>query len=215
MTMFPGGDSVFLIDGPVGQIEAVTSVPKAGDATDVAVICHPHSQMGGSLHNKVVHTIARAHRDFQHLAVRFNFRGVGKSAGDYASGIGEVDDLDYVVDWSRKRCPIGRLFLAGFSFGAFVAAKATQSLVANGNEPHHLLLIAPPVHHFEFLSLTEFPCPVTVVMGEQDEVVPPAEVYAWFDAVTTSKRLVRIPEAGHFFHGLLHEVKQAVEQDIA
>lgn len=214
MTLIPGGETSIIIDGAVGSIEIVSMMPKSGLATDVVVICHPHSQMGGSLHNKVVHTIARAHRDAAHLAIRFNFRGVGKSAGEYDGGMGEGDDLGAVVRWARQEHPQGRLFLAGFSFGAFVLARSLASLQKAGHEVHHILLVAPPVHHFEFQSLTDFAAPLTVVMGECDEVVPPDDVFRWFDTVISAKRLVRIPGAGHFFHGMLQDVKSAVENDI-
>lgn len=214
MTLHPGGEIPQLIDGPTGQIETIRMLPKAESATDLAVVCHPHSLMGGSMQNKVVHTVARAHRDASHLAVRFNFRGVGKSEGQYADGIGECDDLLSVLDWSRTQCPQGRLFLAGFSFGSFVAARTAQFLAPRGHILHHLLLIAPPVHHYEFQTLAHFPCPVTVIMGENDEVVPADEVYRWFDTITSKKRIVRIPGASHFFHGMLHEVKAGLEPDI-
>lgn len=214
MGVIPAGETEWLIDGPAGKIEVITMQPKTGEANDLAIICHPHSQMGGSMHNKVVHTVARTHRDAGHLSVRFNFRSVGKSSGDFDEGRGESDDLLSVLRWGREQCPQGRLFLAGFSFGSFVLARSAEVIANAGIDIAHLLLIAPPVHHFEFNQITSFPAPLTVIMGEADEVVPPDDVYAWFETVTTKKQLIKVPEAGHFFHGRLNELKQWVHNDI-
>ena len=92
----------------------------------VAIVCHPHSLMGGSMNNKVVHTVARTHRDRGHPVVRFNFRGVGESEGEYDAGIGEGDDLLAVMAWIKHCFPAAQIWLAGFSFGSFVAANATR-----------------------------------------------------------------------------------------
>lgn len=213
MVGVPVGESTGMIDGPVGNIEVVTMAPKTGDVSDLAIICHPHSQMGGSLQNKVVHTLARAHRDAGHFAVRFNFRGVGKSAGVFDDGVGECDDLAAVVQWARNVCPQGRLYLAGFSFGAYVVARSAATLATAGVAIHHVLLVAPP-QRFGFHAFTAFPCPLTVIMGEADEVVEPEDVYHWFESVSTEKKLVKVPAAGHFFHGLLGELKAIAESDI-
>lgn len=213
MVGIPAGESTVLIDGPAGTIEIAAMAPKTGEVSDLAIICHPHSQMGGSLQNKVVHTLARAHRDAGHLAIRFNFRSVGKSKGVFDDGVGESDDLAAVVSWARGVCPQGRLYLAGFSFGAYVLARSLATLSASGVAIHHATLVAPP-QRFGFDALTTFPCPLTVIMGEEDEVVDPEEVYRWFDSVTTEKRLVKVPAAGHFFHGLLGELKGIAENDI-
>jgi alpha/beta superfamily hydrolase len=214
MSIIPGGESTLLIDGPAGPIELVAMAPRSGTPSGVVIVCHPHSQMGGSLHNKVVHTIARAHRDAGHLAVRFNFRSVGKSAGEFDSGVGESEDLLAVLQWARQQCADGPLYLAGFSVGAYVVARTMGEVHARDHDIHHALLVAPPVHHFEFRTLGAFPCPVTIIMGEEDEVVPPVDVYQWVDTVVTPKALVRVPAAGHFFHGLLGQVKAIVESDI-
>lgn len=214
MHVIPNGESIHLIDGPAGPIEVALMMPKAGEPKGLAIVCHPHSQMGGSLHNKVVHTVARTHRDVGHVAVRFNFRGVGRSAGEFDAGVGETEDLLAVLRWARQLWPAGPLYLAGFSFGAYVLARALSSIGAEGFFITHALLVAPPVHHFEFQTLHTFPCPLTIIMGEEDEVVPPSDVYDWVETVAGSKSLVRVPNAGHFFHGLLGQIKASVEADI-
>lgn len=218
MNTISGGESTLLIDGPAGPLELAIMAPKPLEAQPhpggLAIVCHPHSQMGGSLQNKVVHTVARAHRDAGHLAVRFNFRSVGRSAGQFDGGVGESDDLLAVLRWARQQCPGGPLYLAGFSFGAYVLARTLAKIAAEGFTIHHALLVAPPVHHFEFQALKAFPCPVTIIMGEEDEVVPATEVYQWVEGIVTSKRLERVAQGGHFFHGLLGQVKAIVESDI-
>lgn len=214
MNAIPGGDSTLLVDGPAGSLELAIMAPKSGEWRGLAIVCHPHSQMGGSLQNKVVHTVARAHRDAGHLAVRFNFRSVGKSGGEFDAGVGECDDLLAVLRWARLQCSTGPLYLAGFSFGAYVLARSLARIVAEGYLIRHALLVAPPVHHFEFQALKAFPCPLTVIMGEEDEVVPAEDVYRWVSGIETTHKLVRVPEAGHFFHGLLGQIKTIVESDI-
>jgi hypothetical protein len=214
----------FTIAGPAGSIEVVTMTPRASGAMSdaghtgmyraLSVICHPHPLMGGTMHNKVVHTLARTHRDTGDLAVRFNFRGVGASTGQHDEGRGECDDLQAVVRWALSGHPGLPWYLAGFSFGSWVAARNIEALVDQGASPRGLLLVAPPVHHFGFDSLTAFPVPVTIIMGEEDEVVPPADVYAWADRITTPCTLLRMSGAGHFFHGRLSDLKALVESCI-
>src|SRR5438552_13678872 len=115
--VFPGNASPF-IPGPAGALEAKTTRP-AGEAKGTAVVCHPHPLYGGTMENKVVHTLARSFDDLALQTVRFNFRGVGASAGVFAQGIGETGDVLAVLNWVRARVP-GNLWLAGFSFGAYM-----------------------------------------------------------------------------------------------
>lgn len=216
----------FSIPGPAGSLEllsmsprAVPSGSKAGDVPApamagstraLAVTCHPHPLMGGTMHNKVVHTLARAHRDAGDLAIRFNFRGVGASTGRHDDGRGECDDLLAVVRWAVSGNPGLPWYLGGFSFGSWVAARTVHTLVDEGCMPRGLLLVAPPVHHFGFDALTAFPVPVTIIMGDADEVVPPADVFDWAARITTPCTLLRMADAGHFFHGRLAELKTLV-----
>jgi alpha/beta superfamily hydrolase len=214
-----------IIPGPAGGIEVVTMLPRPQHDADgsapgglsargLAVICHPHPLMGGTLHNKVVHTLARTHRDLGDIAVRFNFRGTGHSGGCHDQGNGECDDLLATARWANERYPGLPLYLAGFSFGSWVCARSVQRLVEDGMSLQHLLLVAPPVHHFGFETLTTFPVPVTIIMGEEDEVVPPEDVYAWVERITTPCKLLRMPGAGHFFHGRLNDLKALVESSV-
>ena len=126
------------IPGPTGSLEVLIEAPERPQGP-VCVICHPHPQYGGTLDNKVVYTLARAANDLDAIAVRFNFRGVGRSGGQFGQGVGEVDDLLAVVAWARSEYPDKPLHLAGFSFGSGVALRGHVAVDAAS-----LLLVAPP-----------------------------------------------------------------------
>lgn len=195
------------IPGPAGNLEAIwwPSTVKTGQ---VAVICHPHPLYGGTMENKVVTTLARAWRDAGFSVLRFNFRGTGASSGSHDGGRGEIDDLLAVLAWVQETQQPHRTDLAGFSFGAWVAA-ATVSRLPPGQIPERLVLVAPPVHYEGFDNLA--PPPETLVLqGEDDDVVVPEDVYAWVASRPDVPELLRFPGAGHFFHGRLTELKEAV-----
>ena len=174
----------------------------------IAIVCHPHPQFGGTMDNKVVTTLIRAARDAGAAALRFNFRGVGESQGAYSDGIGEVEDLIAVHRWLSKKYPNTPLWLAGFSFGSFVAARGAEVLAANGEAPAALFLVAPPVHHYGFETIENVGCPVTVVQGEDDEVVPADKVFRWAESTALAPDLIRFPDSGHFFHGQLVNLRE-------
>ena len=132
----------FLIQGPTGVLEALLVQPDSYVAGNpVSVVCHPHPLHGGTMANKVVHIIADAFNKLGITTLRFNFRGVGHSAGRYDNGEGEVDDLVAVTDWLKERYPEAPIWLAGFSFGSYVAALAHEKV-----SPTKLLLVAPAVN---------------------------------------------------------------------
>ena len=131
-----------LIPGPAGNLELVLETPDGWDASQpVTICCHPHPLHGGSLQNKVVHILAKSFLHLGAQVVRFNFRGVGQSEGEFADGLGEQDDLLAVVQWCRQNWPDATLWLAGFSFGAFVAIMAHEKIA-----PQRLVLVAPPTN---------------------------------------------------------------------
>ena len=197
------------MDGPVGLLEARVEPARGVDVGAAMVICHPHPLHGGTLDNKVVHTLARAARDAGLRAIRFNFRGVGASAGVHDDGRGEVDDLLAIVDACRLQSPGRELVLAGFSFGAWVAAAGALRLAGVGVPPVALLLVAPPVQYPGFELLDHFPVPVCVVQGDDDDVVDPDDVAAWCGSRHPSIACTRMP-TGHFFHGALPALKDDV-----
>jgi hypothetical protein len=193
------------IEGPAGVLEAALDA-SAPSAVATAVICHPHPLQLGTMSNKVVTTLARAFVRLGADAVRFNFRGVGSSAGRHAEGIGERDDALAVVAWCRVRWPGRPLYLGGFSFGAAIAA-AIAARVA----PAGLVTVAPPVERLaaDFVAPA---CPWLLIHGDADDVVPPGPVLEWCATLPAPPKIVLLPGAGHFFHGRLVEVTEAVTQ---
>jgi alpha/beta superfamily hydrolase len=194
------------IDGPAGEIEARIEDP-ATDARPAAVgvVCHPHPLYGGTMQNKVVHTLARAMQELGVPTVRFNFRGVGASAGGYDGGAGELEDALAVCQWSRRQWNCDALWLAGFSFGAAVALQAA-SLV----RPVALVTVAPPVGRLIVAPISPPGCPWLVVQGNRDELVDFATVKAWASGQPQPPELMVLDDAEHFFHGRLGELREGV-----
>ncbi len=198
----PVRDEKVKVPGPEGDLEGVLSIPEEDEGAHIAVICHPHPLHGGTLSNKVVHTAARACCDLGAPSLRFNFRGVGDSAGAWDGGDGETDDALAACRWLGERFPGRRLWLGGFSFGAYVAMRA-----AAGIRPESIVTIAPPVNHFDFSALSAPMASWLLVHGDEDEVVPWESVRHWLDGVTVQPRVRLLKEAGHFFHGRLAELR--------
>jgi len=196
----------FSIPGPAGVLEALLESPDRPEFERVAVICHPHPLHQGSMLNKVVHTVSRAMLDLGVPALRFNFRGVGASDGQYAEGLGETDDTVAVCGWMRARYKGAGLLLAGFSFGAMVACRAALTA-----RPAHLITIAPPVARARKLLEGQRPdVPWLIVQGEADGVVPSQEVAAWAEELGPGPELVVLPGVDHFFHGNLTLLRQTL-----
>ena len=197
---------VLSIAGPVGPLEARLEFPEIAATPAVfGVACHPHPLYGGTMDNKVTHVIARAMVECGAPTYRFNFRGVGASAGTFDNGRGETDDLAAVVAEGRRRFPGAALWLGGFSFGAFVALRAAASL-----SPAKVVAVAPPVARFELGSVANPECDWMLAQGDVDDVVPPDAVLAWAAEQPRQPRLHVRQGAGHFFHGKLHELKPLV-----
>ena len=190
-----------LIAGPAGRIECAIDVP-ADRPRGLALIAHPHPLYGGTLDNKVVQTLARALLEQGYLALRPNFRGVGASEGSHDEGRGEPDDLAAVLAWGRREFGELPLVLAGFSFGGFVQACVAKRLHP---QPHQLVLIAPAAGRYD---VPHVPHNTLVVHGEHDDVIPLADVMEW--ARPQHLPITVLPEAGHFFHGRLNQLKQIV-----
>jgi alpha/beta superfamily hydrolase len=192
----------FSITGPAGHIEGLVHLPHDVPRA-IAVVAHPLPTMGGTMENKVAVTLAKTFAELGCVAVRFNFRGVGASEGEFTGGDGEEQDLIAIVRYAREQ--FGEelpLLLTGFSFGGYVAARAANLL-----HPQHLVLAAPAVGRFAMPAVS----PDTLIIhGEHDEVVPLADAFEW--ARPQHLPVVVLPEAGHFFHGRLTQLRSIIKR---
>jgi alpha/beta superfamily hydrolase len=175
-----------------------------GAARAVAVVCHPHPQQLGTMHNKVVTTLARTFVSFGAAAVRFNFRGVGASAGGYDGGNGERDDASAAVRFGRAQWPGVPLYLAGFSFGAGIAFA-----IAAEADPAALVTVAPSLARLPANFMLPH-CPWLLVHGDADDVVPSRPVAEWASGVSAPPRIVLLEGVDHFFHGKLQVLAETV-----
>ncbi|HEY0766652.1 MAG TPA: alpha/beta fold hydrolase [Steroidobacteraceae bacterium] len=202
------------LSGPAGALQALIETPVIEGrgpepVTAFAVVCHPHPLYGGTMDNKVVYTVARALEELGAPAIRFNFRGVGTSAGSYDDGRGETADALAVIAYGRRCWPHAALWLAGFSFGGAVAVRA-----AGEAAPERLIAVAPGI---TLIPVTDAApaCPWLIVQGDADEVVPPQTVRAWAEPLSPAAELRMLPGAGHFFHGRLNELRDVVLEFMA
>ena len=196
-----------VIPGPAGAIEAALHEREGREHRLAAVVCHPHPSYGGTLHNKVVHRLASVLHELGAEVLRFNFRGVGKSEGVHDEGRGELEDARAALEWTRGRYPGARLWLGGFSFGSWIAAR----LAAEAAGIEQLILVAPPVKRSEFDVLRTSAVPKLVLQGLADTTCPPADLQAQFPTWAEPKRLILIPDASHFFDRQLGALATAVQ----
>ena len=198
------------IEGPAGPLEALLQEREGIEPLITAVVCHPHPLYGGTMHNKVVHRVASVLHGFGVSVLRFNFRGTGKSAGAHDRGAGELDDANAALDWMRARHPHARPWLAGFSFGSWIAAR----LAAQSPQVERLILIAPPIRTSSFSDLHDCTTPKLVIQGTADDICPPELLHQEFPRWADPKKLVLVPDATHFFDRKLGEMAEALEAAI-
>ncbi|MDO9010474.1 MAG: alpha/beta fold hydrolase [Gallionella sp.] len=201
--------SKITLAGPVGMLEAMLHLPDS-EPRAIAVVAHPLPTMGGTMDNKIVTTLAKTFAELGFATLRFNFRGVGGSDGVFDNGNGEVEDALAVVQHAREAFGHLPLVLAGFSFGAYVQARVAQHLHPKA---HKLVLVAPAVGRFApsaglRTGMPHVPHTTLLIHGEQDEIIPLADAFDW--ARPQHLPVVVLPEAGHFFHGRLQQLKQIV-----
>ncbi|MDH3429274.1 MAG: alpha/beta fold hydrolase [Gammaproteobacteria bacterium] len=193
------------LPGPAGSLEAILDMPPDAEApVGAAVVCHPHPQHGGTMHNKVAHTLARAFARSGFATLRFNFRGTEGSDGKFDNGIGEFDDALAAVDWMRERYADLPLWLSGFSFGAAIAVRAAVATDVSG-----LISVAPAIYRFAGALDGQPRCPWLVLQGDEDELVSIEETIAWFNSLEPGPELLVLPGAEHFFHGRLSDLRDA------
>lgn len=194
-----------MLTGPAGAIECALDAP-SNAPHGVAIICHPHPVHGGTMDNKVVQTLARAFLQLGWRTVRFNFRGAGASEGHWDEGRGEIDDALAVI--ADQQDPAQPFMLAGFSFGAFVAATAAARLPEH-ERPVRMVLVGPSTQKQQ---MPVVPADTVVIHGEADEVVPLAATFDWARPQTLP--VIVLPGVGHFFHGQLSLLKNLVVQQL-
>ena len=187
------------IAGPAGALEVALNVPE-GPVRGIALVAHPHPLQGGTLDNKVVQTLAKTFAALGYTAARFNFRGVGKSEGQFDDGIGETDDA--LAALAAAKLEFGELpvVLAGFSFGSYVQTRVAHAIAAE-----RLVLIGPAVKRFPIEAV---PPDTIVIHGEEDDVVALADVLAW--ARPQQLPIIVFPGCGHFFHGRLPQLQRVI-----
>jgi uncharacterized protein len=200
-----------MIAGPAGDLQALIETPQdargeaAAPVRAFAVVCHPHPLYGGTMDNKVVYTLARAFQQCGAPAIRFNYRGVGTSAGSYDEGRGETADTLAVIQYGRKRWPQAALWLGGFSFGGAVAVRAAAQCA-----PQRVVLVAPAVGRVDISVATPPAAPWLIVQGDADDLVPADQVLEWAASLHPPPQVTLLPGAGHFFHGRINELRAAV-----
>jgi len=190
----------FSTAGKVGLLEGVAHIP-SGEVRSIALVCHPLPTMGGTMDNKVAVTLAKTFCELGCVSLRFNFRGVGASEGEFTGGDGELEDALAVAEFAREQFGDLPLILSGFSFGGYVAARAAEKL-----NPRHLILAAPAVGRFEMPLVPRY---TLVIHGENDQVVPLAGVLDW--ARPQHLPIIVLPAAEHFFHGLLTQLRDIIK----
>jgi len=208
----PRASSTILFDGPAGPIETIVDEPTS--LRGLALVCHPHPLLGGANNNKVVYTLAHCLRDLGHLALRPNFRGVGKSAGDHDHGQGETDDMLALLDHAAQRWGSGAplpVVLAGFSFGAFVQTRVAKRLTEAGRPPARLILVGLATGRAERdwpYQPEPIPRGSLLIHGSLDTTIPLEDVLAYAEPLELP--VVVIPGADHFFHGRLQLIRHII-----
>lgn len=204
LTTLTEHETKVVIQGPAGHLElAVSSAEPQPRAW--GVVCHPHPLFGGTMHNKVVTTLVKTFQGLGVNTVRFQFRGVGESQGEFDHGRGELEDLNAVIRWMQQSYGVHPLWLAGFSFGAYIAAQGALQWPTQ-----KLILVAPPVQNFPMNTLPPILCDTLVLQGEKDEVVSAEDVFAWAESRQPTPAIVHFPEATHFFHGQLNLLRTEI-----
>ena len=203
-------ETVREIPGPAGQLEALLDMP-AGRPRAAVVFAHPLPIKGGTMHTKVVFQAAKALARIGCVVLRFNFRGVGRSAGAWDNGRGELDDYRAAADFLSKRYPDLEMWAAGFSFGSYIAMTSG----ADDDRMCALIGVAPPVNRYEYASVKLSTKPKFIVHGEADELIPLKAVREFYARLKEPKELVEIDRANHLFEGQASEVGDALEDLLA
>jgi alpha/beta superfamily hydrolase len=202
-------ESLF-IDGPAGKLEALLEEPEDLDPNHAVLVCHPHPQYGGTMHNKVVYRIARGLRRAGAVVLRFNYRGVNLSQGEYGHGIGEIEDARAALAFLRSRYPSLAFSLAGFSFGSRIILKLGCELSREISGPTQLMAVGFPANSYGDQSLGDCPVRKVFIVSTHDQFCDVPAMEAYFATLPEPKKLIWIEAADHFFTGALNEFETEV-----
>lgn len=194
--------------GPAGNLEALLEEPEEGAPVEAALICHPHPQFGGTMHNKVVYRLARGLRKSGCVALRFNYRGVNLSEGEYSEGIGETEDARAALVELRQRYPELPVLAAGFSFGA----RVTLRLASQENAIGRVIAVGFPARTMDYDFVYQVRAPKYFVQSTNDEFGPRAELARFFEGIPEPKYLDWVPASDHFFKGSLDAYEAVIER---
>jgi alpha/beta superfamily hydrolase len=191
----------FSLQGAAGALECALDLPE-GAPRGIALVAHPHPLFGGTMDNKVVHTLTRSFVALGYVAARMNFRGVGQSGGAYDEGRGETDDMALLLAHMQQQYPALPFALSGFSFGTFVQAQLQKRLEAQGTPAQGLVLVGAAPGKWPLPTVT------IVIHGELDETIPLPDVFEW--ARPQDLPIIVVPGSDHFFNRKLHHIKNHV-----
>jgi uncharacterized protein len=200
-----------LLDGPAGKLEALLEEPEDQEPHSAALVCHPHPSHGGTMHNKVVYRIARGLRRRGFVVLRFNYRGVNLSEGEYGHGEGELEDARTTLDWLRRRYPGLPYSLAGFSFGSRVVLRLACSLP----EVRQVIAVGFVWKYAGEPYLVECKAPRVFISSTNDEFAPQEDLKQLVKPLPEPKKLILIPAEDHFFKGALDEFESAVADSVS
>jgi len=198
-------ESLFL-EGPAGRLEALLEEPENGEPREAALVCHPRPQHGGTMHNKVVYRIARGLRSAGAVVLRFNYRGVNLSQGEYARGEGELEDARAALDYLRGRYPGLPFTLAGFSFGSRIVLRL-------GCEPigaRRVIAVGFPTAYKDRSYLDRCTVPRVFVQSTRDQYGPISDLEPLVAALPEPKKLIVVEAGDHFFAGALDDLEREV-----
>jgi alpha/beta superfamily hydrolase len=196
----------YMLDGPAGKLESLLEEPEDRDPVEACLVCHPHPQFGGTMHNKVVYRIARGMRLAGAVVLRFNYRGVGASEGKYDDGVGELEDARAALNWLRARYPHLPYTLAGFSFGSRIILRLGCSLP----DVRRLIAVGFPTKFGDFQFLSQCAHPKVFIQSTHDEHGPKPDLERAFAAFAGPKRLEWVEAPDHFFRDALEKFEERV-----
>ncbi len=198
----------FFLSGPAGRLEALLEEPEHGAASEAALVCHPHPQGGGTMHNKVVYRLARGLRNSSCVVLRFNFRGVNLSEGEFANGEGETEDARVALAELRLRYPAVPLLTAGFSFGSRIALRLARDEPGVGRT----VAVGFPTKYPDMDYVRQVQVPKYFIQSTRDEFAPAADFTAFYDSLPQPKHLDWVEAEDHFFKNSLDAYEKVVER---